>query len=80
MCLRNKNKMIYNIIKNTECSLYQAIRNNILAKMTTELVLIFHRNITKLVFLWPKMLQSVKLLAKEIDSFRKYEIKNIFTP
>ena len=32
-------------------ALYQAIRNNIVAKKTTELVLLFHKNITKLVFL-----------------------------
>ena len=45
--------------------LYQAIRNNIVAIKTTELVLLFHKNITKLVFLWPnisqKKHQSVKL-------------------
>ena len=37
--------------------LYKAIRNNIVAKKTTELVLIFHKKITKLVFLWPNMSQ-----------------------
>ena len=42
----------HNIISN---GLYQAIRNNIAAKKTTELILIFHKNITKLVFLWPNM-------------------------
>ena len=31
---------------------YQAIRNNIVAKKTTELFLLFYTNITKLVFLW----------------------------
>ena len=30
----------------------------ILAKKTTELVLRFHKNITKLVFLWPNMSQK----------------------
>ena len=35
--------------------LYQAIINNFVAKKTTELVLLFHKNATKLVFLWPNM-------------------------
>ena len=34
-----------------------------MAKKTTEFVLLFHKNITKLVFLWPNMCQiSVKVL------------------
>ena len=41
-----------NIISN---GLYQAIRFNIVAKMTTELVLLFHEKTTKLVFLKPNM-------------------------
>ena len=32
--------------------LYQAIRNNIVVKMTTEFVLFFHKKTTKLIFLW----------------------------
>ena len=32
-----------------------AIRNNIMAKKTTELVLLFHEKTTNLVFLWPNM-------------------------
>ena len=39
-----------------------AIRNNIVAKKTSELVLLFHKNITKLVVLEPKKHQSVKRL------------------
>ena len=43
---------------------YQTTRNNIVANKTTEIVLIFHKNKTKLVFLWPNMgqkkLESVK--------------------
>ena len=35
-----------------------AIRNNIVAKKTTELVLLFHKKTTKLVFLWPNMSQK----------------------
>ena len=35
----------------------------ILAKKTTELVLLFHKKTTKLVFLWPNMSQkSIKVL------------------
>ena len=41
-----------NVISN---GLYQAIKNNIVAKKTTELVLLFHKNITKQVFLCPNM-------------------------
>ena len=44
-----------NIISN---GLIEAIRNNIVAKMTTELVLLFHKNIIKLVLLWPNMGQK----------------------
>ena len=44
--------------------LYQAIRNNIVAKKITELVLLFHKNITKLIFLWPNVGQkSFKVLV-----------------
>ena len=54
-----------NIISN---GLYQTIRNNIVAKKTTELVLLFHKNITELVFLWSNMSQKCfKILIKEID-------------
>ena len=43
----------------------QAIRNNIVAKKTTELVLLFHKNLTKLVFLPPNMSQkNFKVLIK----------------
>ena len=38
--------------------LYQAIRNNIVPKKTTELVLLFHTNMTRLVFHWPNMSQK----------------------
>ena len=38
--------------------LYQAIRNNIVAKKTTKLVFLFHKNTNKLVFLWPNMGQK----------------------
>ena len=49
--------MRQNIIFN---GIYQAIRNNI---VTTELVLLFHKNITKLVFLWSnKSQKSFKVL------------------
>ena len=50
-----------NIISN---GLYEAIRNNIVAKKTTDLVLPFHKNITKLVFLWSNMGQkTIKVLS-----------------
>ena len=49
-----------------------AIINNIGKKKTTELVLLFHKNITKLVFLWPnpgpKKLQSVNFLVDNNSS------------
>ena len=39
------------------------LENNIVAKKTTELVLLFHKETTKLVFLWPNMSQkSTKVL------------------
>ena len=50
------------------------IRNNIEAKKTNELVLLFHKNISKLVFLWPNMGQKrFKVLNK-----RKTTLKNNF--
>ena len=43
----------------------KAIRNNIVAKKTTELVLFFHKDITKLVFICPNMSQkSIKVFIK----------------
>ena len=43
---------------------YKAIRNNIVAKKTTELVLHFYKKTTKLVFIWPNMGQkSIKVLT-----------------
>ena len=43
---------------------YKAIRNNIVTKKTTELDLIFHKNLTKLDFFWPNMSQkSFKVLT-----------------
>ena len=51
-----------NIISN---GLIQAMRNNIVAIKTTELFLLFHKNITKLVFLCPNMGQkSIKVLSQ----------------
>ena len=51
-----------NIISN---SLYQTIRNNIEAKKTTKLVLLFHKKTIKLVFLWPiKMNENFFLIIK----------------
>ena len=62
--------------KEKKNNLYQAIRNNIVAKKTTELVLLFHENITKLVFLLPKMSQkSFKVLNKNI-TFKSYNNKH----
>ena len=43
-----------NIISN---ALYQTIRNNVVAKKTTELVLLFHKKTTKLIFFWSNMSQ-----------------------
>ena len=57
-----------NIISN---GLYQAMRNNIVAKNTTELVFLFHKKTTELVFLWPNMSQkSIKVLI-ELKEFYK---------
>ena len=42
----------------------------ILAKKTTEIVLLFHKNTTKLVFLWPNMGQKcIKMLSIKILLF-----------
>ena len=55
--------VLTNIIYN---GLYQAIRNNIVAKKTTELVLLFRKKTTELVFLWPNMSQkSIKVLISK---------------
>ena len=45
----------HDIISN---GLYQAIKNNIVAKKTTELALLFHKKTTKPVFHWPNMSQK----------------------
>ena len=42
----------------TNSVVFLAIRNNIVAKKTTELVLLFHKKATKLVFLRPNMSQK----------------------
>ena len=39
--------------------LISAFINNIVAKKTTEIVLLFHKNTTKLLFLWPNMGQKI---------------------
>ena len=54
-----------NIISN---GLYQANKNNIVAKTTTELVILFHKNITKLVSLWSNMSQ------KNFQSVKGYQL------
>ena len=59
---RRTNSVVFlaNIISS---GLIYAIRNNIVAKKTTELVLLFNKNITKLFSLWPNMGQkSFKVL------------------
>ena len=56
-----------NIIFN---GLYLAIKNNIVTKNTTELVLLFHKNITKLVFLWPNMNQKKHQSVNIVCSLR----------
>ena len=65
----------HNIISN---GIYQVIRNNIVAKKTTELVLLFHKNITKLIFLWPNIGQRIfKVLRDNEDTifFKLQKIK-----
>ena len=62
-----------NIIPN---DLYYAIRNNIVAKKTNELVLLFHKNITKQVFLWPNMNQKWLKVLNNIGLF--YVMLNAF--
>ena len=55
-----------------------AYRNNIVAKMTTELVFLFHKNITKLDFFWPNMGKKnfkVLFLIKYNDYFLKLKVK-----
>ena len=50
----------------------EIIINNIVSKKTTELVFLFHKDITKLVFLWPNYLDSqisnIKLLNEIEES------------
>ena len=49
---------------------YKAIRNNIVTKKTTELVLRFHKKTTKLVFLWPNISKtSIRVLIKRTFLF-----------
>ena len=67
--MKKKNEFSYlfghNIISN---GLYQAIKNNIVAKNTTGLVLLFHKNITKLVLIWPNMSQkNFKVLTASVS-------------
>ena len=41
--------------------------NNVVAKKTTEVVLLFHKKTTKLVFLWPNMSQkNIKVLILKV--------------
>ena len=45
-----------------------AIRNSIMGKNTTELILLFHKKTNKLVFLCPNMGQkSIKVLNTDIE-------------
>ena len=48
-----------------------AIRNNVVAKEATELVVIFHKKTTKLVYLWPNIGQLINT-NKLINTRRKY--------
>ena len=48
----------------------------ILAKKTTDLVLLFHKNITKLVFLLPN---KCKYVAKEKFTLRKNILRQLFS-
>ena len=51
-----------------------AIRNNIVAKKTTELVLLLHKKTTKLVFLWLNMGQkSFKVLKPKVVIILKFQ-------
>ena len=52
------------VLKKWPC---KAIRNNIVAKQTTELVLLFRKKTTKVVFLWPNISQlCFKVLSKVV--------------
>ena len=63
----------HNIISN---DLYQAIRNNIVANNTTELVLLFHKKTTKLDFLWSNMAQkNFKVLRQLLDYNPTFSVK-----
>ena len=64
----------HNIISN---GLYQAIRYNVEAKKTTEFVFFFHKNLIKLVFLWPNMSQKCFKMLKYIC---EREIYSCFPP
>ena len=57
---------------------YQAIRNNIVAKKTTELVLLLHKKINKLVFLRPNICQLCFKVLKKVkhsETISKYQFK-----
>ena len=59
----------HNIISN---GLYQAIRIKIVAKKT-ELVILFHKKTSKLVFLWPNFSQlCLKVLSKHVLYLRRH--------
>ena len=79
--MKNENEFSFfchNIISN---GLIKAIRNNIVTKRTTELVLLFHKNITQLIFLRPNMGQkSFKVFTKFISKMHNFvELKESYT-
>ena len=56
--------IVFFLKKEERVQLSFIIRNNIVAKKTTELVFLFHKKTTKLVFIWPNMSQkSIKVLT-----------------
>ena len=58
---------------------YWAIRNNIIvAKKTTELVLLFHKKTTKLVFIWFNMNQKRTRLLNFIIFYIYFRANNVF--
>ena len=65
------------LANNFSNGLYKTIRNNIVAKKTTELVLLFHKKTTKLVFLWPNIDQKCFKVLSVKDKIDKilYDIE-----
>ena len=78
--MKKKNEISYLFGHNIICnSLYKAIRNNIVAKMTIELILLFHKKTTKLVFLWPNVGQKNIKVLKSLFTTQVHMVSHLTT-